>query len=80
MKLPDGTVGIVCGSRARAARCQVAGCRQSHTALCDHPVEGDPNGRTCDVKLCDLHRTQIGPGTDLCPDHAKQALISEVQR
>jgi len=74
-KLPGGGTAIVCGPRrARAARCQVGSCRRPHEALCDHKLEAYPDGRTCDAKLCDLHRTRTGRDTDLCPYHARQAV------
>lgn len=71
IKLPGGGGAIVCRGRTRAARCQIRQCRRSGEALCDYPLEGYQDGRTCDVRVCDLHRTQTGPDTDLCPYHAR---------
>lgn len=67
IRLPSGEIAIVCGGRARAARCSVAGCRKGHTKLCDEPVEGG----TCDARLCDAHATSTGDDTDVCPAHVR---------
>jgi len=79
IKLPGGGAVIVCRGRARAARCQVSGCRRSGVALCDHKLEAYQDGRTCDLRLCDLHRTRTGPDADLCPYHAQQARAAGVR-
>jgi hypothetical protein len=63
---------VVCGGRRRrAARCQVAGCLRPHVALCDHPM---PNGKDCDVRICDRHRLVVGVNDDRCPYHALELL------
>jgi hypothetical protein len=49
-------------------RCSVAGCRRSHTRLCDFPMVG---GATCDAKLCDLHTHPQPGGCDYCPYHER---------
>jgi hypothetical protein len=73
IRLPDGSAVIACRGRTRAARCDIRGCRRSHVALCDHVLEGYQDGRTCNVRLCDLHRKRTGPDTDLCPYHVAAA-------
>jgi hypothetical protein len=73
IKLPGGGGAIVCGGRAPAPRCQIRGCRRGGEALCDHQLEGYRDGRTCSVRICELHRTRTGPDTDLCPYHAAAA-------
>lgn len=82
IKLPGGGGAIVCRGRGPYTRCQirVGGsllCRRRGEALCDHRLEGYTDGRTCDVRLCDLHRTRTGPDTDLCPYHAAAARAAE---
>lgn len=68
-----GVTMIVCrrGARPRAAPCDLAGCNREHTKLCDFPLRGKRAGATCDAKICDAHATQVGPGRDYCPAHAR---------
>jgi hypothetical protein len=58
-------VAIACGSR-RALPCQTPDCRRDHTALCDYVVAV---GKTCDQRMCDVHRCPMGRGLDYCPAH-----------
>jgi hypothetical protein len=63
-------VAIICRghSSGKRARCGVGSCGRPHTRLCDFPTR---SGRTCDVKLCDLHTSRDGE-RDFCPFHARQ--------
>lgn len=61
-------VGIAC-SREEVRRCS-AGCGRRATRLCDFPLKGILEGKTCDRDLCDRCRTEIN-GKDYCAPHAK---------
>ena len=65
---------IICSRGQRLAQCQIVGCHNSQSALCDYPLGGARAGATCDMKLCNLHRVQQpGRDRDYCPAHAKLA-------
>lgn len=66
VRLPDGTIAMVCGPRRRSAPCQVPRCSATSSKLCDWPTDGK---KTCDLKLCAGCATKIGPDRDLCPAH-----------
>ncbi|HUY26179.1 MAG TPA: hypothetical protein VMV27_02060 [Candidatus Binataceae bacterium] len=69
-----GVVMIACRRGGRAARCQVPGCVNNHTALCDYPLGGIRADATCDMRLCGSHRVpQPDRDRDYCPTHAKGA-------
>lgn len=66
-----GTSGFICTGKAVASRCEYTEgafkCKRKHVALCDYPTG---NGKTCDMKLCYVHRIPHGKkGTDFCPKH-----------
>lgn len=50
-------------------------CERKATQLCDGQARYDrePNGETCDRRLCTHHRKRIGPRADVCPECAKKA-------
>lgn len=68
-----GFSAIVC--RVKGPRCR--SCHQPAEVLCDWPI--GPHGRTCSARLCPAHATRIGPGRDLCPDHAAQLHAAPLQ-
>jgi hypothetical protein len=88
--LPDGTTGVVCGG-PRPKPCKVGGnCGARSVALCDwklhQVVDGKRvyNGKTCDMPLCESHRTKVGvhrggehdgESKDLCPAHHRRAQL-----
>jgi hypothetical protein len=48
-----------------------AGCFRTSIALCDGPVGTDLDGTplTCDMPICEHHRTKAGDNVDYCPRH-----------
>lgn len=64
VKLPDGTVAIVCGRSRRGPSCK--DCRAPATLLCDYPVGA---GKTCDRRVCEGHAHEIGPDLHYCRTH-----------
>lgn len=69
--LGNGVRAIVCTRGRRRAPCQVPGCTEPHTALCDWRIDRRGRAATCDLRLCAAHRWPI-PGEldrDLCPAH-----------
>ena len=67
---------FVC-SRGRHTSCGVAGCTSKSTKLCDFPLMGAKEGKTCDKPLCVAHTHRVGHQTidgkrdsrDYCPTH-----------
>jgi hypothetical protein len=45
-------------------------CAAPSAYQCDWPAGG---GSTCDLSICGLHRTPVGPNKDYCPMHAADA-------
>jgi hypothetical protein len=50
-------------------------CLRPSVALCDFVVAHDDAdvAVTCDMPLCEHHRTAVGPDVDYCPRHARLA-------
>lgn len=71
-KVPfEGGIMVICGGRRSRRRCAI--CRRDWaTAQCDHPVLRNGRKGTCDLHICEQHRTPIGPNADLCPAHSAQ--------
>jgi len=66
-----GSAAHVCiRGRRRSALCEEPGCKNEQVALCDEPVEGR---RTCDRRVCAIHRHRVGSNRDRCPAHARGA-------
>lgn len=77
LDLGGGVFGWVCGVRApRRAPCSVPHCDRPTVALCDFPLKT----KTCDAKLCETHRVNVGPDRDMCPAHAKVEQLALVVR
>lgn len=57
IKLGDGTSVVMCGPGRGSSRkrCTVTGCRAPATHLCDFPLQGAANGRTCSKSICRGH-------------------------
>lgn len=67
--LGGGATAIVCSrGSSKQSPCDTPGCGRPHLALCDYPLK---NGKTCDRKMCNLHRKSVGPDRDYCGPHAK---------
>lgn len=67
---PNGTItGIIC-TRGPKPRCQCCE-RNVATLLCDFPLKGAKEGKTCDRRMCDRCAQNAGPDTDYCPAHAR---------
>lgn len=64
VKLPNGTVAIVCG-KTRVVTCA---CGRPAPYLCDWKIG---TGKTCDKPLCKEHALRVAPDKDLCPDHQR---------
>jgi hypothetical protein len=73
-RTPDGGMAIICSRGRRAPSCQEPGCRQISTALCDFPTT---RGKTCDRRMCQAHRTTVGPDRDYCAMHKDQQPLPE---
>lgn len=50
-------------------RDRCAFCDGDIAALCDHKDPG--SRRSCSARLCETHRTSVGPNLDVCPKHRK---------
>jgi len=57
-KGPGGETMILCSRGRRTPRCQIDGCREAGEHLCDFPLSGAKEGKTCDRRLCAKHRRQ----------------------
>jgi len=68
-QLENGAIRIMCGPDPKTL-CEVSGCDEDHLALCDYPVA---DGKTCDKRMCEAHRTRAGSNIDYCPDHRAAA-------
>src|SRR5579871_467148 len=71
-RLPDGGAFIACRMRSATKRCwpcAKAGRKREALALCDgpRPPASRATTSTCDMPICEEHRTRVGPGRDLCP-------------
>jgi hypothetical protein len=64
-QLENGAVRIMCGPDPKPL-CEVSACDEDQMALCDYPVA---DGKTCDKRMCEVHRTRSGNNMDYCPDH-----------
>lgn len=67
VRLPNGTVAIVCGVRRRRVLC--VHCRQAAAFECD----------ACDRPLCRSCRIHVPPNQDFCKDHRTQAQAAAAQ-
>jgi len=65
----EKTKMIICSRGHRPIRCK---CGKPGNLLCDYPITGGEQGRTCDKGICETHTTKIGD-LDYCPVHAKMA-------
>jgi hypothetical protein len=65
--MPDGSVGIICGLRAKRKFCA---CGRAADLLCDWKVKAHKSG-TCDLPICSKHAQQVGLDKHLCPLHQK---------
>lgn len=63
----DGVTVTVCSRGRRAKPCVVCGARS--TRLCDFPLKGRLEGKTCDAALCPRHAVRVGKDRDYCPAH-----------
>lgn len=68
VRLPDGTVAIVCGIRRPRPRPCVH-CRQPSAFECD----------ACDRPLCRHCRIHVPPNQDFCHDHRRQASAAQLR-
>lgn len=75
---------FICSRGTRAKACEIAGCRNRSTKLCDFPLVGKKAGKTCDRALCSQHAHRQGEPVeriqhgmtvadpvDYCPAHHK---------
>ncbi len=73
IKLPNGTVAIVCSSHRpgrRVHRCEF--CAHEAGFQCDWKIG---EGKTCDRWLCTDHAQQVAPDKHLCPPHEGAYLL-----
>ena len=66
----DGFTAIVCTRGRKSKPCVV--CGRPHAKLCDYPLTGEKQGKTCDRALCAQHTAHVPPDTDYCPTHARR--------
>jgi|GEM_PF-3887033 len=62
-------VVIFCSRGANRRRCKECGARASK--LCDYPLSGKHEGKTCDVLLCARCAVSVRRNRDYCPAHAR---------
>ena len=67
-QLENGAVRIMCGPDPLTL-CQVNGCYEDHVALCDYAVS---DGKTCDKRMCEAHRTRVGTTSITVPIIGRQ--------
>lgn len=65
-----GGIAIVCTrGEPRPKPCRA--CGRPATKACDWKLKGKQKNRTCSAPLCAPCATNVGPGKDLCPAHAR---------
>lgn len=64
---------IVCSRGVRAVPCETPGCHRPHNKLCDYPLSGPKQGKTCDRKMCERCAVPVGPNRDYCRAHEKMS-------
>ena len=71
VSLPEGGYAIICGRGSRPKPCSI--CGRPHRKLCDFPLTGEKDGKTCDRPLCERCAVHPDPAKDLdyCPAHAR---------
>lgn len=62
-------VFVVACDRNKPARCVVTGCQHGVERVCDFPLRGKMEGKTCGRGLCPEHARRVGDN-DMCPSHA----------
>jgi hypothetical protein len=74
VRLPGGQVAHVRMSKPRRRRCKVCGHATDERFLreCDFTL---PNGKTCDLLMCDKCAFQVKPNFDLCPEHSPERVF-----
>lgn len=77
LRLPDGTVAIVCGVRKKRPPPCVH-CGQPSVVECDGPPLVGTRG-TCDRSLCRRCGIHVPPNFDFCKDHRLQAMTAAGQ-
>lgn len=60
--------GRIVGFARTVRGCEHRGCGKPTAALCDFRYAGG----TCDVQMCEKHRTRIGPNEDHCWRHSTE--------
>ena len=82
LPLSGGGFAIVCsrGRRSKPAPCSAHGCSKPHEFLCDYPLTGAKEGRTCSKRLCSGHRRSMSEGVDYCEAHHLRTIAESTSR
>ena len=77
--LPGGGYAIVCSRGERPKPCCI--CGRVGGKLCDYPLRGEKEGKTCYRPLCSKCTVHSAPhDIDLCPSHAALAKKEDGKR
>jgi hypothetical protein len=66
--LGEGRTAIAC-SRGRRPAKPCCSCGRVSSLLCDYPLRGEKQGKTCDRALCAKCTWRPRVGVDYCPAH-----------
>ena len=75
--LPGGGYAIVCGRGQHSKPCDI--CHRPGGKLCDYPLRGAKQSKTCDRSLCAACAVHVEPDTDYCPSHARMVEAEELE-
>jgi len=70
LDIGEGRYAIVC-SRGGQRTKPCAICGRPGGLLCDFPLTGEKQGKTCDRSICRNCAVSRGPEIDYCPTHAR---------
>ena len=68
----DGSVGFICSRGSKTRQCEVPGCYNRAQYLCDYPLSGKLEWKTCDKHLCSSHVKLIKYNVHYCLPHFRK--------
>lgn len=68
---------FVCTNERPAPLCP-CGSGERGTKLCDFPLRGKKQGKTCDKRMCERCAANVGPDRDLCQAHHRLVRQADV--